>query len=88
MKKIVLLIAVLCFTISSFSQKKDKTLVTINGKKTKVSEFKRVYEKNLDAIDNEDAKNVEKNLELFINCTIQFRVETLYALEQFDIIPV
>ena len=79
MKKIVLLIAILCFTISSFSQKKDKTLVTINGKKTKVSEFKRVYEKNLDAIDNEDAKNVEKNLELFIN--YKLKVEQAYYLK-------
>jgi peptidyl-prolyl cis-trans isomerase SurA len=64
MKKIVLLIAILCFTISSFSQKKDKTLVTINGKKTKVSEFKRVYEKNLDAIDNEDAKKCRKKFRI------------------------
>jgi len=67
MKKLVLLISILNFTISSFSQKKDKVLVTIDGEKIKVSEFKRVYEKNLDAIDNEEAKNVEKNLELFIN---------------------
>jgi peptidyl-prolyl cis-trans isomerase SurA len=79
MKKLVVFIAVLNFTVSSFSQKKDRVLVTINGDKTKVSEFKRVYEKNLDAIDTEEAKNVENNLELFIN--YKLKVAQAYAIQ-------
>jgi peptidyl-prolyl cis-trans isomerase SurA len=72
MRKLVL-VFVLCFSSIVFSQKKDKVLVTINGKKTMISDFKRVYEKNLDAIDNEEAKDVEKNLELYINYKLKVK---------------
>jgi peptidyl-prolyl cis-trans isomerase SurA len=79
MRKLLVFIALLNFTFSSFSQKKDKVLVAINGEKTTVSEFKRVYEKNLDAIDTEEAKNVENNLELFIN--YKLKVAQAYAIQ-------
>jgi peptidyl-prolyl cis-trans isomerase SurA len=72
MRKLVL-VFVLCFSSIVFSQKKDKVLVTINGEKTMISDFKRVYEKNLDAIDNEEAKDVEKNLELYINYKLKVK---------------
>ncbi|MEE9407714.1 MAG: peptidylprolyl isomerase [Polaribacter sp.] len=73
MKKSILLIIVLCLSVTVFSQKKEKTIVTINGKTTTVSEFKRVYEKNLDAIDDVEAKDVTKNLELFINYKLKVK---------------
>jgi ribonuclease G len=41
----------------------------------------------IERLTDEDSSQVA-DLELFINCTIQFRVESLYALEQFDIIPI
>ncbi len=72
MKKL-LLGFVLCFSSIVFSQKKDKVLLTIDGEKTMVSDFKRIYEKNLDAIDNEEAKDVEKNLALFINYKLKVK---------------
>jgi peptidyl-prolyl cis-trans isomerase SurA len=78
MKKIVLIVILGCSSIV-FSQKKDRVLVTIDGEKTMVSDFKRVYEKNLDAIDNEEAKDVEKNLKLFIDYTL--KVEEAYAIK-------
>ncbi len=83
MKKIVLLF-VLSASMSVFSQKKDKVLVTINGEKTTVAEFKRVYEKNLDAIDNDEAKDVAKNLELYIN--YKLKVNEAYNLK-LDTLP-
>ncbi|MEO9571785.1 MAG: peptidylprolyl isomerase [Polaribacter sp.] len=83
MKKIVLLF-VLSLSISTFAQKKDKTLITIDGKKTTISEFKRIYEKNLDAIDNDEAKSVTKNLELFIN--YKLKVKEAYSLK-LDTLP-
>jgi peptidyl-prolyl cis-trans isomerase SurA len=61
-----------------FSQKKSKVLLTIDGEKTTVSDFKRVYEKNLDAIDNDEAKDVQKNLELFIN--YKLKVKEAYSI--------
>ena len=66
MKKLVLF-GFLLSSILSFSQKKSKVLVTINDEKITVDEFKKVYEKNLDAIEDDNAKDVERNLELFIN---------------------
>ncbi|MDG1038472.1 MAG: peptidylprolyl isomerase [Polaribacter sp.] len=78
MKKIVLLF-VLSVSISGFGQKKDKKLITIDGEETTIAEFKRVYEKNLDAIDNEDAKSVTKNLELYIN--YKLKVKEAYSIK-------
>ena len=83
MKKIVLLF-VLSVSVSVFAQKKDKVLVTINGEQTTVSEFKRVYEKNLDAIDNAEGKDVTKNLELYIN--YKLKVKQAYDLK-LDTLP-
>lgn len=83
MRKLVVLI-VLCFSSVLISQNKDKVLLTIDGKDILVSEFKRIYEKNLDAIDNEEAKDVEKNLELYIN--YKLKVKEAYRIK-LDTLP-
>ncbi|MDP5105905.1 MAG: peptidylprolyl isomerase [Polaribacter sp.] len=72
MRKLVLLVVLSCSSIV-FAQKKSKVLVTIDGEKTTVADFKRIYEKNLDAIDNEEAKDVQKNLDLFINYKLKVK---------------
>ncbi|PQJ82941.1 peptidylprolyl isomerase [Polaribacter glomeratus] len=77
MRKLVLLV-VLGFSSIVFAQKKSKVLLTIDGEKITISDFKRVYEKNLDAIDNEEAKDVEKNLDLFIN--YKLKVKEAYGI--------
>lgn len=78
MRKIVL-VFVLSFSVSVFSQKRDKTLITIDGEKITVSEFKRTYEKNLEVIDSQDSKNLINNLDLFIN--FKLKVKEAYALK-------
>jgi peptidyl-prolyl cis-trans isomerase SurA len=78
MKKIVL-VFVLSFSVSVFSQKRYKTLITIDGEKITVSEFKRTYEKNLDVIESQDSKNLINNLDLFIN--FKLKVKEAYALK-------
>ncbi|WP_397446898.1 peptidylprolyl isomerase [Polaribacter sp. R77954] len=83
MKKLVLL-TVLCLSSVVFSQKKDKILLTIDGENTSVADFKRVYEKNLDAIDNDEAKDVQKNLDLFIN--YKLKVKEAYSIH-LDTLP-
>lgn len=65
MKNYLIGIVFLCLWTVSFAQN-DNVLLTINEKPVYVSEFKRIYEKNLDQV-NDDEKGVEKNLELFIN---------------------
>ena len=79
MRKSVLLAVFLCLSMSVFSQKKEKTLLTIDDEKISISEFKRVYEKNLDAIDTEEAKNVTNNLELYIN--YKLKVKEAYSIK-------
>jgi peptidyl-prolyl cis-trans isomerase SurA len=83
MKKSLLLLVLCCSSIV-FSQKKSKVLLTIDGEKTTISDFKRVYEKNLDAIENEESKDVEKNLELYIN--YKLKVKEAYSLK-LDTLP-
>jgi peptidyl-prolyl cis-trans isomerase SurA len=79
MKKTILLLLILGIHLGIFSQKKDKTLVTINKEAIKVSEFKRVFEKNLNAIETKEGKDVLKNLELFIN--YKLKVKEAYNLK-------
>jgi peptidyl-prolyl cis-trans isomerase SurA len=80
MKKIVLSICFLIFVLNLSSQNK-KTLVTINNEITTVEDFKRIYEKNLDAIDSKEAKSVKMNLALYID--YRLKVAEAYHLK-FD----
>lgn len=79
MKKTVLFLIVCSISFSVFSQKKDRVLLLLNGKSIKVSEFKSVYEKNLDVLESDDEKNVRNNLDLFIN--YKLKVEEAYSLQ-------
>lgn len=80
----ILSICILFLSFGVFAQKKSKTLVTINNQKTSVADFRRIYEKNLDAVDNEEAKDVTKNLELYIN--YKLKVEEAYQIK-LDTLP-
>ena len=83
MKKSIVTICMLFFAASVFSQD-EKTLVIINKEKTTVGEFKRVYEKNLDAIDSKEAKDVTHNLDLYIN--YKLKVKEAYQIK-LDTLP-
>ena len=78
MKKLSLTTSLLFLALASFSQKKDEVLLTINENPILTSEFKRVYEKNLDLVDD-DAKDIDKNLDLFIN--YKLKVQEAYDLK-------
>lgn len=67
MKKYLVLI-VLLYTFSlSFSQSKKDVLLTVDGKPVYISEFKRVYNKNLDLVKDEYQKSIDGYLDLFID---------------------
>jgi peptidyl-prolyl cis-trans isomerase SurA len=52
----------------SFAQTKDNdVLFTVNGKPVLASEFVRVYNKNLDLVQDESQKDVDEYLKLFVN---------------------
>ena len=77
MKKYLALILVLLFINLSFSQNKKDVLLTVDGKPVYTSEFKRVYNKNLDLVKDESQKSVEGYLDLFIDYKI--KVAEAYA---------
>lgn len=76
MKKIITLFVVF-FALSAVAQK-DEVLFTVNNEPVMVSEFKSVYEKNLDLVDGEE-KDIDKNLDLFIN--YKLKVKQAYDLK-------
>lgn len=64
--KTKLILTITLFVTTLLFAQKDEVLLTINKEPVYVSEFKRVYEKNLDQIKDEE-KGIDKNLDLFIN---------------------
>lgn len=84
MKKQVVFIAIALSSIVSGVAQSNKELFKINDKPVSVEEFKRVYEKNLDLVVDEDAKNIDKYLDLYIN--YKLKVNQAYAL-QLDTLP-
>jgi peptidyl-prolyl cis-trans isomerase SurA len=88
MKKEVICFSLFFCVLSIFSQKKKEVLVTINKEKITINEFKRVYEKNLDAIEDEKAKDVKDNLDLYINYKLkvadayQIKLDTLSSYKR------
>lgn len=50
-----------------FSQDKNDVLLTIDGESVYVSEFKRVYNKNLDLVKEESQKTIDGYMDLFID---------------------
>ena len=84
MKKSIVLILLLIVAQVTMAQENNAFIATVNGKKITVSDFRSIYERNLDAIDNEEGKDVVKNLELFIN--YKLKVAEAYRLK-FDTLP-
>lgn len=66
------------FTIAISHAQKDRELFRINDKSIKVSEFKQVYEKNLAILEDQESKDIDKYLELFIN--YKLKVQEAYNL--------
>ncbi len=72
---------VLCnfFLVQSITvAQSDKVLFRIDDKPIRVSEFKKVYEKNLNLVVDEEAKDVAKYLDLYIN--YKLKVNEAYAI--------
>ncbi|NRD22416.1 peptidylprolyl isomerase [Winogradskyella litoriviva] len=59
------LLVVLIALNFSFSQDKDEVLLTVGDESVKVSEFLRVYNKNIDLVRDESQKDIDGYLKLF-----------------------
>ncbi len=71
-KNILSLVLLLTFGLS-FSQGKKKVLLTVNDKPVYTSEFKRVYNKNLDLVKDESQKSVDGYMDLFVDYQLKIR---------------
>ncbi|PTX63105.1 peptidyl-prolyl cis-trans isomerase SurA [Kordia periserrulae] len=85
MKKNIPLFLLLLVSFVSFGQsKKDKVLFTIEGEPTYVSEFSRVYKKNLDIIDKKDQKEIEEYFDLFLEYKLKLKEAEQLKLDEKD----
>ncbi|MBX2828704.1 MAG: peptidylprolyl isomerase [Flavobacteriaceae bacterium] len=79
MKKLLLLIAAIAISTSSITaQKKKDVLMTIDGKAISAKEFKRVYTKNLELVQDENQKTVDGYLDLFVD----YKLKVMEAFDQ------
>lgn len=65
-----------------FSQNKKEVLMTINGKPVYANEFKRVYKKNLDLVQDESQKDVDSYLQLFIDYKLKIMEAEAQGLDK------
>ena len=72
---LLILLLVTCFT--GISQKKKNVLLTIDSEPVYSSEFKKVFNKNLDLVIEESQKNVDGYLDLFID--YKLKITEAYA---------
>jgi peptidyl-prolyl cis-trans isomerase SurA len=85
MKNSIQLLLILLITFNSFGQsKKDRVLFTIEGEPTYVSEFSRVYKKNLDIIDEKDQKEIEEYFDLFLEYKLKIKEAKNLNLDDKD----
>ncbi|WP_299158869.1 peptidylprolyl isomerase [uncultured Tenacibaculum sp.] len=68
-----------CFVSSISFAQKEKELFRINNEPVMVSEFKQVYEKNLAVLEDDESKDIDKYLELYIN--YKLKVKEAYGLK-------
>ena len=65
---------IVCFALNiSFSQDKDEVLLTVDGDPIMASEFLRVYNKNLDLVQDENQKDIDAYLKLFTEYQLKLK---------------
>lgn len=81
-KKLVLFfLGSIIFTITNAQQSKD-VLFTIDGSPVYISEFKRVYLKNIHLVKDDTQKNIDKYLDLFVNYKLKLKEAKSLGLDK------
>ncbi|MAO48660.1 MAG: peptidylprolyl isomerase [Aequorivita sp.] len=65
-----------------FSQNKKEVLMTINGDPVYANEFKRVYKKNLDLVQDESQKDIDGYLNLFVDYKLKIAEAQAQKLDE------
>lgn len=75
------LVALLSAT-TIYSQDKKEVLMTVNGNPVYANEFKRVYKKNLDLVQEESQKDIDGYLQLFIDYKLKIAEAQAQGLDK------
>ena len=67
MKTRIFTIFFFAFSVAMFSQKNTDVLFEVDGTSVLVSEFKKVYEKNIELVADKRQKELKNYLNLYIN---------------------
>lgn len=82
MNKLVLLFLGLFFTIATFAQTDQDVLMTVDGEPILAKEFLRVYNKNLDLVQDESQKDIDGYLELFVEYQLKLKEAKRLKLDE------
>lgn len=86
-KNNILFVSILFFAATVFSQSKKETLMTLDGNPVYASEFKSVYLKNLELVQDDSQKNIDAYLDLFIDYKLKIaeaRAQGLHEKPQYQ----
>ena len=81
MKNLLVVLFLCVGTLTVYSQNKKDVLLTINETPVYANEFKRVYLKNLDLVQDESQKDVDSYLQLFIDYKLKIFEAKAQGLE-------
>ncbi len=80
-KSLLFFIGVIFLTLAN-AQDKEEVLLSIDDSPVYLSEFKRIYLKNIDLVKDDSQKNVEEYLDLFINYKLKLKEARALKLDQ------
>ncbi len=80
-KSLVFVLGIVFFTLAN-AQKKEEILLSIDNSPVYVSEFKRIYLKNIDLVKDDSQKDIDEYLKLFINYKLKLKEAKTLGLDQ------
>ncbi|GAA4274490.1 peptidylprolyl isomerase [Aquimarina gracilis] len=80
-KSVLFFLGVLFFTLTT-AQHKEEVLLSIADSPVYLSEFKRIYLKNIDLVKDDSQKDVDEYLELFVNYKLKLKEAKALGLDK------
>jgi len=81
-KYLLVVVFSLCFFLSNAQNSKDEVLFTVDSDPVYVSEFTRVFNKNIDLVKDESQKDVDEYLKLFVNYKLKLKEAHALGLDK------
>lgn len=73
MKKIICLLAIAAFSINTFAQDSNRTLLTVGDEQVSVDDFLSIYNKNRQVGEELDPKTLDEYVQLFVNFKLKVK---------------